>query len=167
MTLPWKRRAGPEPVRVLMVCMGNICRSPTAEAALRRRAREAGLEDRVEVDSAGTSDYHVGSPPDRRSVAHAERRGLALQGLRARQVEARDFERFDVIFAMDADNLAYLEKLRPASSRARLGLLLDEAPGLGVREVPDPYYGGPEGFERVLDLVDAACSAFLATVARP
>ncbi|HEX7687003.1 MAG TPA: low molecular weight protein-tyrosine-phosphatase [Burkholderiaceae bacterium] len=153
-------------IRVLMVCLGNICRSPTAEAMLRRHVREAGLEALVEVDSAGTADYHVGSPPDRRAIAHGEGRGLAMRHLRGRQVERADFDRFDFVFAMDEDNLANLARLRPAGSRARLGLLLDLAPHAGAREVPDPYYGGAEGFERVLDLVDAACAAFVATLGR-
>jgi protein-tyrosine phosphatase len=153
-------------IRVLMVCLGNICRSPTAEAMLRRHVREAGLEALVEVDSAGTADYHVGSPPDRRAVFHGEKRGLAMRHLRGRQVERADFERFDFIFAMDEDNLANLARLRPAGSRARLGLLLDLAPHAGEREVPDPYYGGADGFERVLDLVDLACAAFVQTLRR-
>jgi len=152
-------------LRVLMVCLGNICRSPTAEAMLRHKVHLAGLDDRVEVDSAGTADYHVGSPPDRRAVAHGERRGLKMQHLRGRQVERADFERFDFIFAMDDDNLANLQRIRPAGSRARVALLLSQAPNAAVREVPDPYYGGPEGFETVLDLVDSACEGFLAKVA--
>jgi protein-tyrosine phosphatase len=147
-----------------MVCFGNICRSPTAEAMLRRHVREAGLEHLVEVDSAGTSDYHVDSPPDRRSTAHGERRGLEMKHLRGRQVTRADFERFDFVFAMDRDNLEHLERLRPAAARAKLGLLLDLVPHLGTREVPDPYHGGAEGFEHVLDLVDAACAAFVATL---
>jgi protein-tyrosine phosphatase len=153
-----------EKIRVLMVCLGNICRSPTAEAVLRRQLADAGLGAMVEVDSAGTSDYHVGSPPDRRAIAHGERRGLAMRGLRGRQVGRLDFDRFDFIFAMDEDNLRDLERLRPAGSRARLGLLLSLAPGLGVREVPDPYQGGADDFERVLDLVEAACAAFVETL---
>ena len=152
-------------LRVLMVCLGNICRSPTAEAMLRHKVHLAGLDDRVEVDSAGTADYHVRSPPDRRAVAHGERRGLKMQHLRGRQVERADFERFDFIFAMDDDNLANLQRIRPAGSRARVALLLSQAPNAAVREVPDPYYGGPEGFETVLDLVDSACEGFLAKVA--
>ena len=154
------------PVRVLMVCLGNICRSPSAEAMLRLRAGEAGLGDRVEVDSAGTADYHVDSPPDRRAVAHGERRGLAMKQLRGRQVEAADFDRFDHILAMDDDNLADLRRLRPTGARAKVALLLSFAPQAGAREVPDPYYGGADGFEHVLDLVDAAATGFLATVER-
>ena len=149
------------PVRVLMVCLGNICRSPTAEAMLRRRAHEAGLDGRLEVDSAGTSDYHVDSPPDRRAIAHGERRGLRMQHLRGRQVAAADFHRFDWILAMDEDNLANLERARPPGSRARLALLMSFAPEAGAREVPDPYHGGAEGFERVLDLTAAAADGFI------
>ena len=152
----------PRKIRVLMVCLGNICRSPTAEAMLRKKAREAGLDDRIEVDSAGTADYHVDSPPDRRAIAHGERRGLAMKNLRGRQVGRDDFERFDFILAMDADNLADLQRIRPAGARAEVALLLSYAPGSGTREVPDPYYGGADGFETVLDLVDAAADGFIA-----
>ena len=148
-------------IRVLMVCLGNICRSPTAEAMLRKKVHEAGLDDRIEVDSAGTADYHVDSPPDRRAVAHGERRGLRMQQLRGRQVERADFDRFDHILAMDEDNLANLERIRPAGSRARVALLMSFAPDAAAREVPDPYYGGPEGFERVLDLTAAAADGII------
>ena len=149
-------------IRVLMVCLGNICRSPTAEAMLRKKVHEAGLDGRIEVDSAGTADYHVDSPPDRRAVAHGERRGLAMKNLRGRQVGRDDFERFDFILAMDEDNLADLQRIRPPGARARVALLLSYAPHAGAREVPDPYYGGPDGFETVLDLVDAAADGFIA-----
>jgi len=151
-------------IRVLMVCLGNICRSPTAEAMLRRKAHEAGLDDRVEVDSAGTSDYHVDSPPDRRAVAHGERRGLHMQQLRGRRVERADFDRFDFILAMDEDNLADLERIRPAGSRAKVALLMSFAPEAGAREVPDPYQGGADGFEHVLDLTTAAADGFIASL---
>ena len=152
-------------LRVLMVCLGNICRSPTAEAMLRQKVREAGLDDRVEVDSAGTADYHVDSPPDRRATAHGEKRGLKMQHLRGRQVERADFERFDYVLAMDDDNLANLQRLRPAGSRAKVALLMSFAPQARAREVPDPYYGGAEGFEHVLDLTEAAADGFLRSVA--
>ena len=148
--------------RVLMVCLGNLCRSPTAEAVLRKKVHEAGLDDRIEVDSAGTADYHVDSPPDRRAIAHGERRGLAMKQLRGRQVSRDDFDRFDFILAMDDDNLANLERIRPAGSRAEVALLMSYAPQAGAREVPDPYYGGTEGFEIVLDLVEAAADGFIA-----
>jgi len=152
----------PNKIRVLMVCLGNICRSPTAEAMLRHKVHEAGLDGRVEVDSAGTADYHVDSPPDRRAIAHGERRGLKMKHLRGRQVSRADFERFDFILAMDDDNLAGLERIRPAGSRAKVALLMSYAPAAGSTEVPDPYYGGAEDFERVLDLVDLAADGFIA-----
>jgi len=152
----------PNKIRVLMVCLGNICRSPTAEAMLRKKVREAGLDDRIEVDSAGTADYHVDSPPDRRAVAHGEKRGLAMKTLRGRQVERADFDRFDFVLAMDDDNLADLQRIRPAGSHAKVALLLTYAAGAGAREVPDPYYGGADGFETVLDLVELAADGFIA-----
>ncbi len=154
----------PKTTRVLMVCLGNICRSPTAEAVLRKKVHEAGLDDRIEVDSAGTADYHVDSPPDRRAVAHGEKRGLKMNHLRGRQVGREDFDRFDFILAMDADNLADLERIRPAGARAKVALLLSYAPQAGAREVPDPYYGGAGGFEDVLDLVESAADGFIASV---
>ena len=152
-----------KPTRVLMVCLGNICRSPTAEAVLRKKVHAAGLDERVEVDSAGTADYHVDSPPDRRAVAHGERRGLEMKHLRGRQVSRDDFDRFDFILAMDDDNLADLQRMRPAGSRAKLALLMSYAPEAGSREVPDPYYGGAERFETVLDLVESAADGFIAS----
>ena len=154
----------PNKIRVLMVCLGNICRSPTAEAMLRRKVHEAGLDDRIEVDSAGTADYHVDSQPDRRAIAHGERRGLEMRRLRGRQVSREDFDRFDHVLAMDEDNLMNLRRLRPHGSHAKVALLLSYAPEGGAREVPDPYYGGPEGFETVLDLVEVAADGFIASV---
>jgi protein-tyrosine phosphatase len=156
----------PRRIRVLMVCLGNICRSPTAEAMLRRKVHEAGLDDRVEVDSAGTADYHVGSPPDGRSVAHGEKRGLAMKHLRGRQVERVDFDRFDFVLAMDEDNLMHLRRLRPAGSSAKVALLMSYAPEAGASIVPDPYCGGPEHFEWVLDLVEQAADGFMASLPR-
>src|ERR1700749_1494739 len=122
----------PNKIRVLMVCLGNICRSPTAEAMLRHKVHEAGLDDRIEVDSAGTADYHVDSPPDRRATAHGERRCLAMQHLRGRQVEQAEFARFDFVLAMDEDNLADLLRIRPAGSRAKVALLMSFAPRAGA-----------------------------------
>ena len=146
---------------VLMVCMGNICRSPTAEGVLRHVVREAGLEPRVHIDSAGTLDYHAGSPPDERSQRHAARRGYDLSGLRARQVHVRDFERFDLVLAMDWQNLQELRELCPPQHHHKLRRLMEFAPaGLGD-VVDDPYYGGREGFERVLDHVEQACQGLL------
>lgn len=142
--------------RVLFVCLGNICRSPTAEGMLRHLLL-ATPELQVEVDSAGIADYHAGDPPDARSQRAALRRGIDLSGLRARQVTPGDFARFDLILAMDCDNLARLEAMRPARSRAKLRLFLEyAAQNLGRLEVPDPYYGDASVFEEVLDLCAAA-----------
>lgn len=148
--------------RVLLVCLGNICRSPTAEAVLRHKLVQAGLAAWVEVDSAGTYGGHAGCPPDERAQRHALRRGYRMDHLRARQVRARDFRDFDLILAMDSDNVERLCELCPdAALRAKLHKLTDflpaDSPFAGVAAVPDPYYGGPDGFERVLDLVEAAC----------
>ena len=145
------------PWRVLMVCMGNICRSPTAEAVMRHRVLRDGLQHRIEVDSAGTHAWHSRNPPDERSIAHAARRGYDLTALRARRIEPEDFERFHLLLAMDEDNLAHLREACPAERQGRLRLLLDFAPEAPTRFVPDPYYGGAAGFERVLDLVESAC----------
>jgi protein-tyrosine phosphatase len=146
---------------VLMVCMGNLCRSPTAEAVFRHQVREAGLQDRIRIDSAGTHDYHVGSPPDERSCHHARLRGYDLSRLRARQVEPADFESFDLILAMDWDNLRLLEEECPPEHRHKLRRLMEFAPaGLGD-VVADPYYGGRQGFEAVLDHVEKACQGLL------
>ena len=141
-------------MKVLFVCTGNICRSPTAEGVMRKMITGEGLE--VQVESAGTHDYHVGEAPDERSQRHAERRGYDLSAQRARQVSPEDFVRFDLILAMDRGHLRQLERLRPAGHRAKLRLLL------GDRDVPDPYYGGAEGFEEVLDLVEDACRDLIA-----
>jgi protein-tyrosine phosphatase len=146
---------------ILFVCLGNICRSPTAEAVLRAAAQRAGIASRLTIDSAGTGHWHVGSPPDWRAIAHAAKRGYDLAPLRARQVTREDFARFDWIFAMDRWNLADLERLRPDGHAGHLGLFLDVAPSLRMRDVPDPYDGGEEGFEAVLDLVEAASEAFV------
>jgi len=146
---------------VLFVCLGNICRSPTAEGVFRERAARAGMEKGIVIASAGIGDWHVGEPPDRRAIAHAARRGYDIARLRARQVSSRDFEQFRWILAMDQANLDELESMRPSDHTGHVGLLLDLAPSLGVREVPDPYYGGDEGFERALDLIESACDSLL------
>jgi protein-tyrosine phosphatase len=146
---------------VLMVCMGNICRSPTAEGVLRHLVREAGLEREVHIDSAGTLDYHVGSPPDLRSQKHAKKRGYDLSSQRARQVGVGDFEKFDLVLAMDWQNLEELQALCPAQHRHKLKRLMEFAPGGLSDVVADPYYGGHDGFERVLDHVEAACRGLL------
>ncbi len=155
----------PHPVRVLFVCMGNICRSPTAEVVFRAASVRAGLGRRVEVDSAGTIEWHVGNPPDYRAIEHAARRGYDLTPLRSRQVGVADFGRFHWILAMDRANLAHLEALRPGGYDGHLGLFLDLAPALGLREVPDPYDEGPEAFERMLDLIEGGSEALAARLA--
>ena len=151
---------------VLFVCTGNICRSPTAEGVLRHKVRTAGLQDRVHLDSAGTHDYHVGSPPDDRACHHASLRGYDLSDLRARQVRPLDFERFDLILGMDAGHMELLEEDCPPAFRHKLKRLMEFAPaGLGD-EVDDPYYGGPHGFETVLDHVEAACDGLVQHIRR-
>ncbi len=141
--------------------MGNICRSPTAEGVLRTHLERAGLADQVEVDSAGTHAYHVGEPPDPRSQKTAVTRGYNLSSLRARRVATADFLRFDLILAMDRSNLSVLREACPPEEHRRLGLLLDYARDADDEEVPDPYYGGPDGFERVLDLIEDACAGLI------
>lgn len=144
--------------RVLFVCLGNICRSPTAEAVARARAAAAGVA--AEFDSAGTGGWHVGEPPDRRAQAEAAARGYDMSGQRARQATARDFHDFDLILAMDRANLAALERLRPADAKADLRLFLACAPEAGRDEVPDPYYDG--GFPLAFDLIEAAAGGLIA-----
>ncbi|MGB5510125.1 MAG: low molecular weight protein-tyrosine-phosphatase [Woeseiaceae bacterium] len=150
-------------ISVLFVCMGNICRSPTAEGVFRHHASEAGLSDRVFIDSAGTHAYHVGEPPDRRAIAAAERRGVSLRDLRARRVSDADFERFDYIIAMDEDNVARLREQGSPEHHSKVRLFL-EFSASGEQDVPDPYYGGAAGFERVLDLVEDASRGLLETL---
>jgi protein-tyrosine phosphatase len=152
------------PHRILFVCFGNICRSPTAEGVFRHLLAQEAPELRVEVDSAGTAGYHIGHPPDLRSQRAAHARGIDLSGLRARQVTAEDFLRFDLILAMDRDNLQELAAMRPAESRARVRLFLEYAPELGRTEVPDPYYGDARGFEEVLNLAAAASRGLIAAL---
>lgn len=149
------------PTGVLFVCMGNICRSPAAEGVFLHLLAEAGLEDCFTVDSAGTGGWHVGHRADRRMLAAAERRGIHLPS-RARQIEAADLQRFDHILTMDADNLAAVQRLESqAPGKARISPLIDHCRRLRSPEVPDPYYGGEDGFERVLDLLDDACAGLL------
>ncbi|AHL74832.1 protein tyrosine phosphatase [Stutzerimonas stutzeri] len=147
-------------MNILFVCMGNICRSPTAEAVFRKYVQDARLESRISVDSAGTGDWHVGKGPDQRSCQAAARRGYNLGTLRARQVAVEDFQRFDLILAMDHDNLERLQTLRPLDSRGELDLFLRRY-NLGEDAVPDPYFGGQDGFEQVLDLIEKASAALL------
>ena len=143
-----------ETIKILFVCLGNICRSPTAEGVMRALVREAGLEGEIEIDSAGTGGWHAGSPPDPRSTAAAARRGITLEGA-ARQVTAEDFERYDLLVAMDAENLRELRRRAPAGAQDRIRLLCGDV------DVPDPYYGGEHGFDDVLDQVEAACRTLL------
>jgi protein-tyrosine phosphatase len=153
-------------VKVLFVCLGNICRSPTAEGVLRVLAAREAPDLALEIDSAGTAGYHVGEPPDPRTRQAAARRGYDLNALRARIVEPLDFERFDLILAMDRDNLRVLRRRAPETAHERLQLFLEFAPDSGIEDVPDPYYGGPNGFEEVLDLVEAAARGLIAHLRR-
>lgn len=153
-------------VKVLFVCTGNICRSPTAHGVFRALVRDAGLEPCIAVSSAGTSGYHVGEPPDRRSQTIARQRGYDLSDLRAQRVTAADFRRFDFILAMDREHLETLTGMAPRDSKAVVRLFLDYAPEVAVREVPDPYYGGALGFVEVLEMVEAASRGLLEAIRR-
>jgi protein-tyrosine phosphatase len=148
-------------ISLLVVCTGNICRSPTAEGVLRALAQRRGLAENIRIESAGTEDYHVGEAPDPRSVKHAKRRGYDLSALRARQVAARDFEAFDYILAMDRGHLRILRAMAPSAAKAKLGLFLDASARWKGEDVPDPYYGGPDGFEQVLDMAEEAAGRWL------
>lgn len=148
-------------IQILFVCMGNICRSPTAEGVLRKYVQDAGLQDNVLVDSAGTHDYHTGSPPDPRAQAAARRRGYDLSKLRARQIAESDFEKFDLLLAMDMNNFALLESMCPFQHRSKLGFLMDYAREAKTRFVPDPYSRGAAHFERVLDYIENACAGLM------
>lgn len=144
--------------RILFVCMGNICRSPTAEGVARKFIEDAGLDDRVSVDSAGTHDYHAGQPPDPRAQAAARRRGYDLSSLRARQITEADFRDFDLLLAMDANNLALIESMCPFQHRSKLGLLMSYARKAKSPFVPDPYCRGAADFDKVLDYIEDACA---------
>jgi protein-tyrosine phosphatase len=148
-------------VGVLFVCMGNICRSPTAEAVFRHYVEQEGLAECIRIDSAGTHDYHIGDAPDARTQRAAKQRGYDMSQLRGRQVEVEDFSRFDYVLAMDNLNLVTLERMRPAIAKCHLGLFLEFAEQHSEWEVPDPYYGGTDGFERVLDMVEDAAAGLL------
>jgi len=147
--------------RILFVCMGNICRSPSAEGVMRKLVDQSGLQHLIEIDSAGTHAYHVGAPPDARSQATARRRGYELAALRARQVADDDFSEFDLLLAMDRDNLALLQRRCPPHLQNKLKLMMGYAEHSAVTEVPDPYYEGARGFEIVLDYLEDACGGLL------
>lgn len=147
-------------MKVLFVCLGNICRSPTAEGVFRRALEQAGLADDVEIDSCGVGSWHVGKAPDARAQQAALSRGIDLSGLRARQLTEQDFAEFDYVLGMDQDNLRAMRELKPDNSRAHVGLFLDFADTPGA-EVPDPYYGGDEGFENVLTMIEAASAGLI------
>lgn len=147
-------------MKVLFVCLGNICRSPTAEGVFRRTLEQAGMAEAVQIDSCGVSDWHIGKAPDARAQQAALLRGIDLSGLRARQLSEQDFHDFDYVLGMDQDNLRAMRDLKPANSQAHVGLLLDFA-GTPGAEVPDPYYGGDEGFENVLNMIEAASAGLI------
>jgi protein-tyrosine phosphatase len=147
--------------RLLFVCLGNICRSPMAEGVFRRVAQEEGVLDRFEIDSAGLGDWHVGQAPDSRAQAAARTRGIDISDQCARQVTKADFARFDVLIAMDGSNYDDLLELAPKSARHKVRRFLDYAPHVGTKDVPDPFFGGSEGFDRALDLIEQAARGLL------
>ena len=151
-------------IKVLFVCMGNICRSPTAEGVFRAQVAAAGLAPHIQIDSAGTHDYHIGDAPDGRAQAAAAKRGYKLSRLRGRQVGPRDFIEFDYILAMDMENLSRLQDQCPSEHAHKLGLFLEYSKNFLEREVPDPYYGGASGFEKVLDVAEDAGHGLLAHI---
>ncbi len=151
-------------VGVLFICMGNICRSPTAHGVFRKLVQDEGLEQWIEIDSAGTHAYHVGSSPDPRAQAAAASRNIDLSDLRGRQVEMGDFHRFEYILAMDTENLGILKELCPAEAEEKLCLFMEFAPDYGMREVPDPYYGGDRGFDQVFDMIEEASKGLIAEI---
>lgn len=148
-------------IKVLFVCMGNICRSPTAQGIFSHLTNQENLSNLIKVDSAGTHAYHVGNPPDHRAQATALKRGIDLSHQTARRVNVADFEEFDYVLAMDEDNLLDLQEICPDEHAHKVRLFLEYAPHLNIREVPDPYYGGPGGFDRVLDMVEIASEGLL------
>jgi protein-tyrosine phosphatase len=148
-------------ISVLFVCMGNICRSPTAHAVFRKQVEQAGLSDKITIDSAGTHAYHVGNPPDSRSMMTASERGIDMADLRARKVDFADLIEFDYVLAMDGDNLAILQQMAPADLKSKIKLFMSFAPDSGHAYVPDPYYGGAQGFNQVFDMVEDASAGLL------
>lgn len=149
-----------KPVRILFVCLGNICRSPLAEGVLRELAARNGVASAISVDSAGTGAWHVGDPPDHRSIVVARRHGIDISGLHARKISRDDFESYDLILGMDRDNVRTLRQLAPPGTEGRIGLFLEYAAGRD-QDVPDPYYDGPEAFERLYQMLEAGCSSLL------
>lgn len=150
-----------QPIRVLFVCLGNICRSPLGEGILRDKVQKLGLEGRIEVDSAGTAGYHIGEKPDKRAIAVARRFGIDISGLRGRQIEKSDLDSFDYVLAMDRANYKDIQALGVTHHKAQLDLLLSFHPDEDVYDVPDPFYGGPEDFTKVFDQIETACRYFL------
>ncbi|WP_269618342.1 low molecular weight protein-tyrosine-phosphatase [Zhongshania sp. BJYM1] len=150
--------------KVLFVCLGNICRSPTAHGVFEKLVADAGLQDKIEIDSAGTGDWHIGRPPDERTQRAAKQRGYDLSHLRARQVTGADFHDFDYVLAMDKSNLKDLRSMAGDKSNCHVSLFLDFAESSWKREVPDPYYGGEDGFETVLELVEDGARGLLETI---
>ena len=155
------------PIGVLFVCTGNICRSPTAEEVFRKFVADAGMSETIFADSAGTHDYHVGEPPDPRAREAASQRGYNLSALRARRVERADFERFDLIIAMDRGHLRALSRMAQPAAAGKVKLMMSYAMSSGQDDVPDPYYGGPQDFERVLDMLEEAARGLLDSLSRP
>ncbi len=164
MTVCVRSNAPMKTISVCFVCLGNICRSPTAEGVMRHQVEAARLSDRILIDSAGTGDWHVGASPDRRAQQAAGERGYDLSALRGRQIGPEDFERFDLVIAMDDANVAALKAICPPAQRDRIRLLMEFAPATDIREVADPYFGGDAGFERVLDQCEAACRGLIAAL---
>ena len=150
--------------RLLFICLGNICRSPMAEGVFRRVIEEEGLAERFEIESAGLGDWHVGQPPDIRAQAAAEARGIDISGQCARQVEGTDFSRFDLLVVMDRSNYAELRRRAPREVHAKIRHFLEFAPHVGTKDVPDPFFGGAEGFDQALDLIEAAAQGLLASL---
>jgi protein-tyrosine phosphatase len=148
-------------LKVLFVCTGNICRSPTAEGVFRAMVERDGLGHRITADSCGTHDYHVGDPPDPRACAHAAQRGYDIGGLRARMLEPDDFERFDLLLALDRSHERILKRQAPTITKDKVRLFMSYVPELRLTDVPDPYYGGAEGFDHALDLIERGCKRLL------
>lgn len=152
--------------RILFVCLGNICRSPSAEGVFRQLVQRLGLQHHIQHDSCGTADYHVGAPPDKRAIAHAHARGIDISDLRGRQINVADFSHFDLILAADRDNLTRLKALCPVELQHKVQLMLDYSTAWRGQEVPDPYYGGASGFETVLDMLQDMASGLLEATRR-